>query len=89
MEITEGFLLAMAVVMETAIVMVVLARLLPYRVNRWANVVVGSVPTLAVASSLLVGHVALYYAFFASIEIACTCLIVGYAWRWKGEGSGQ
>jgi hypothetical protein len=25
----------------------------------------------------------LYYLFFAAIEIACTSLIVWYAWHWK------
>lgn len=34
MQVTEGFLLAAALLMETAIVMVVLSRVLGYRANR-------------------------------------------------------
>lgn len=45
--------------------------------------------TVAVASSLTVGHVALYAAFFAAVEIACTVFIVGYAWRWSDVASGS
>ena len=82
LQITEAFLLAAAVLMETAIVMVVLSRVLGYRANRWANIVVGVLHTVAVTSSLTVGSVALYSAFFAVVEIACTVFIVGYAWRW-------
>lgn len=71
--------------METAIAMVLLSRVLEYRANRWANIVIGALQTAAVISSVLVGGTtpALYYIFFATIEIACTSLIVWYAWRWK------
>jgi uncharacterized membrane protein len=82
MQITEGFLLGAAVLMETSMVMVVLSRALPYRANRWANIASGVLNTLVAAGSLTVGHLALYYAFFAAVEIGCTVLIVGYAWRW-------
>jgi hypothetical protein len=83
MQMTEGFLLGAAVLMETAIAMVLLARALPYGVNRWANIVVGVLHTLSVFASLFVGGPpALYYLFFGSIEIACTLLIVWFAVRW-------
>ena len=81
--ITPGMLLGGAVLMETAIAMVLLARVLPYRTNRWANIAAGVLHTVAVASSLMVGSVAIYYAFFATVEIACTLVIVTYAWRWR------
>lgn len=71
--------LAAAVLMETAIAMVVLSRLLRYRANRWANVAAGVLHTVAVAGSM---SLAPYSAFFASIEIACTLFIVWYAWTW-------
>jgi len=83
MQMTEGFLLAAAVLMETAIAMVMLARALPYGVNRWANIVVGVLHTLSVFASMFVGGPpALYYLFFGSIEIVCTLLIVWFAVRW-------
>jgi hypothetical protein len=84
MEVTQGFVLTFAVLMETAIAMVVLARLLPYRANRWVNVAVGAFHTALVAWSLTGGAVNLFYGFFATIEIACTVFIVWYAWRWAG-----
>ena len=82
LEMTQGFLLGAAILMETAIVMVVLSRVLKYRANRWANIIVGVIHTAAVFLSLFVGTPAMYYTFFATIEIACTLLIVWYAWKW-------
>ena len=37
LRITEGFLLGAAILIETAIAMVLLSRVLGYRANRWAN----------------------------------------------------
>ena len=51
-----------------------------YRANRWANVIVGAINTVAVLASLLVAAPALYYLFFATIEIATTLTIIWYAW---------
>ena len=81
-ELTQGFLLGAAILMETAIVMVVLSRVLKYRANRWVNIISGIIHTAAVFLSLFVGTPAMYYTFFATIEIACTLLIVWYAWKW-------
>lgn len=85
LQITQGFLLGSAILMETAIAMVLLSRVLEYRANRWTNIVIGVLHTAAVLVSLFVGGTtpALYYLFFATIEIVCTSLIVWYAWRWK------
>jgi hypothetical protein len=82
---TRGLLLGAAVLVETAIAMVLLARVLEYRLNRWANIIAGVIHTLAVALSLVMGGgtPALYYLFFATIEIACTSFIIWYAWRWR------
>ena len=82
LEMTQGFMLGAAILMETAIVMVVLSRVLKYRANRWANIIAGTIKTAAVFLSLFVGTPAMYYTFFATIEIACTLLIVWYAWKW-------
>jgi uncharacterized membrane protein len=81
---SQGFLLGAAMLMETAIAMVLLSRILKDKANRWANVAVGALQTVAVLSSVLIGITpTLYYLFFAVIEIACTLLIVWYALRWK------
>jgi hypothetical protein len=87
--ITQGFVLVGAILMETAIAMVLLARVLPYRANRWANLIVGVIQTVEVAWSLT-GPVYsnLFYFFFAAIEIACTLFIIWYAWTWPRPDRG-
>ncbi|MGA2531401.1 MAG: DUF6326 family protein [Candidatus Aminicenantales bacterium] len=82
---TEGVMLGWVVLMETAIAMIVLSRILKYRANRWANIIVGVVQTAAVAWTLLGGVPRLYYMVFAAVEIACTVFIVWYAWTWRPQ----
>ncbi len=83
-QITQGFVLVTAILMETAIAMVLLARLFPYGANRWANILAGALHTAFVFWSLLGGSApTLFYAFFATIEMACTLFIVWYAWTWR------
>jgi hypothetical protein len=81
---SHGMMLGAAVFMETAIVMVPLARLLKYRANRWANSLAGLIHTLAVIGSLFVtGRMpASFYIFFACVESVTTSTIVWYAWKW-------
>ncbi|MBN9392358.1 MAG: hypothetical protein J0I20_30255 [Chloroflexi bacterium] len=82
-QITQGFILVFAVLMETAIAMVLLSRILNYTANRWANIIAGVFHTAFVGWSLI-GDTwpNLFYAFFTIIEVACTLFIVWYAWRW-------
>lgn len=81
---TEGSVLGFAILMETAIAMVLLSRVLRYGANRWANIIAGVIHTALVGWSLFSGTPpAPHYLFFASIEIACTLFIIGYAWRWR------
>jgi hypothetical protein len=88
-QMTEGFLLGAAILMETAIAMVLLSRVLKYGINRWANIIVGIIHTLAVSLSLFVGKPTLYYMFFAAMEIPCTLFIVWYAWKWPKQESNN
>ena len=81
--LSQQTLLGAAVLVETAIAMVLLSRVLNYRANRWANIIVGIINTVAVLASLLVATPVLYYAFFGTIEIATTLVIVWYAWTWR------
>ena len=89
LQMTQGFLLGAAILIETAIAMVLLSRVLQYRANRWANMVIGVLHTVAVALSLVIGGgtPAPYYLLIAVIEIACTSLIIWYAWRWKPDAA--
>ena len=82
--ITQGFVLLGAVLLETAIAMVLLSRVLPYRVNRWANIIVAIIQIVANVQSLTGPlYWNLYYALFTAIEIACLLFIVWYAWTWR------
>jgi uncharacterized protein DUF6326 len=74
-----GGLIAGAILMETAIAMVILSWLLNYKVNRWVNIIIGTLNILAVVTG---GH-GLYYVFFATVEVACMLLIIWFAWQWK------
>jgi hypothetical protein len=85
--LSQGTLFGAAVLVETAIVMVPLSRILNYRANRLASIIVGAINTVAVLASLIVATPALYYAFFATIEIATTVVIIWYAWTWHNPES--
>ncbi len=83
-QITQGFLLGAAILMEIPIAMVLLSRVLRYRANRWANIIAGTLMTAVQFSTLFFGSSpTTYYIFFSIIEIACTSLIVWYAWKWR------
>lgn len=82
-QISQGFVLVAALLLEPALAMVLLSRVLRYRANRWANIIVGVLETVYVAFTLFGNTLPnLYYAFYATIEIACTLFIVWYAWTW-------
>jgi Family of unknown function (DUF6326) len=83
LQITQGFLLGSAFLMEIPIAMVVLSHVLARAASRWTNVAAGTVMTLVQIGSLfLAPPVTVYYAFFSAVEIACTASIVWFAWRW-------
>ena len=84
-QVTQGFVLVTAILMETAIAMILLSRVLKYRANRWANIIAGGIHTAFVSWSLFGDTPTLFYVFFAAIEIACTLFIVWYAWRWTEQ----
>jgi len=81
-QLTQGFLLGASIFQEIPIAMVLLSRILKYRANRWANIIAGTIMTVALIVTLFVAVPTLHYVFFSIIEIACTAFIVWYAWRW-------
>ena len=93
-QITQGFVLVTAILMETAIAMVLLSRVLPWRANRWANILSGGFHTLFVGWSLIGETPDGFYLMFAAIEVATTLFIAWYAWKWptpavQGAPAGQ
>ena len=87
-QVTQEFLLAAAIMMEIPFAMIVLSRVLPYRANRWANIIAGSIMITIQIGTMGMGTApTLHYLFYSVVEIACNLLIVWYAWRWRNPES--
>ena len=85
-------LLGSAVLMEIPIAMILACRFLPFRANRLANIVAGSLLTLVNGFLTFVlpltngdfrDPIFPAYAFFATIETVCTLVIIRQAWTWS------
>jgi hypothetical protein len=81
-DMTQEFLLTFAFIMEIPMIMIVLARLLRDKLNRWLNIIAGAVMTFVQVGSLFSGSNTLHYIFFSVVEIATTLFIIWTAWRW-------
>jgi hypothetical protein len=87
MEITQGLLLAVAVLIEIPIAMIFLSRTLKPGANRWANTVAAVITALFVVGG---GSMELpFYAFFAVVEVACMATIVWSVWAQRSPGSAM
>ena len=83
-QMNETFLLGAAIMMEIPFVMILLSRLLIYKINRWTNIIAALIMTIIQISSFFVGtETTLHYSFFSIIKILCTLCIVWYAWTWN------
>jgi Family of unknown function (DUF6326) len=88
---SPGAWLAIAVLMEIPMAMILLSLILKPEASRWANIVAGIIETAAVLLTsfiLPILHLtgtSSYYVFFGVIEVACTSLVIWYAWRWPRE----
>jgi hypothetical protein len=96
--LSQWALLGSAVFMEIPIAMIVASRLLPFRANRLANIIAGSVLTLVNGTVTFVVPLATTlrppafpeYLFFGTIETVCTLVIIWQAWTWSGvEGTSE
>lgn len=68
-----------AIMMEISIVMIILSRVLKYKINRWANIIVAVITIVFVIGG---GSTTPHYIFIAAVEVVCLLLIIGYAWKW-------
>ena len=57
--------------------------MLNYRANRWANIAAATFMTGVQNLDTVHGVPAPYYLYLSIIEITCTVLIVGNAWKWR------
>ncbi len=81
--VTEMLMLIGGVMIEIPILMTVLALLLPYGINRWANVGVGFL-TMAMIVAMNTKP-DLDNVFFMSIQLIALTAIVWIAWRWRAS----
>ena len=88
-DVTQGFLLAAAALVEIPIAMVLLSRVLGQPANRWANIGAGATMTAVQLLSVFAGKPAPYYLFFSVIEVGTTAAIVWLAWKWSSERPGD
>jgi len=86
LHITKEFMLPAAAFMEISIAMVLLSWVLPYGLNRWANILSGLIMTAVIIFTLagtLRAPDMSFYVFFQVIEILSTAVIVWIALTWR------
>ena len=85
MPLNQGFRLAAAILFVLPVFMAYLSLSLPYKTNRWANIIlailffglnlIGELPTYEYA----------YRTFLVIVEMVFLALIVWYAWKWTKQ----
>lgn len=80
--VSPVMLLGAAIFLETAMVMIVLSRVLKYAANRWMNIVIALLQTIGLVASVFVGTPTIFYLFFVVVEVLALLFIVWYAWTW-------
>jgi hypothetical protein len=69
-----------AIMMEISIAMIILSRVLTYRVNRWANIITS---IITIAFVVVGGSSYPHYLFIATVEVICLLFILWNAWKWS------
>jgi uncharacterized protein DUF6326 len=82
--ITQGVLLAIAIVMAIPSLMVFLSLVLKPALNRRLNIVFGVIYTVIMLLTMRPGAWA-FYIFLGVVEVMLTVLIVWHAWTWSRE----
>ena len=81
--VTEMLMLIGGIMIEIPILMTILALLLSYGVNRWANIDVGILTMLMIVAMNLKPD--LDNVFFMGIQLIALIGIVGIAWQWRAS----
>lgn len=78
-QVTDELLLLGGIMLQLPLGMILLSRVLPYRVNRWANVIAAAVTILLV----IVNNTApdLDDMLFVAVELTALLIIIWYAWK--------
>lgn len=75
-EVTQGMLLAFAIILEIPIAMIFLSRVLSNKANRWGNILASVITIAFVVGG---GSLTLHYIFFATVEVLVLVIIIRYA----------
>lgn len=90
-QLTGSTVLLFAVLMEVAIAMILLSRVLAYNANRWAHFIAIPLTILWVVVPALMPSLGettpLSYIFFASVEVVTMVFMFGYVWQWPQPAS--
>ncbi len=76
----EEFMLGAALMYQVPISMIYLSSVLPYKANRWANIISAGLMTTAVIAGR---ETEKPYYVFAAAEIVCMSYIARKAWKWR------
>ena len=81
-QITEELMLLGGIMAEVPISMVLLSRVLKYRINRWANIIAGAITIAMIINN---GVKDLDDIFFTVIEIVALSVVIWCAWKWRRQ----
>jgi len=85
MPLDQGFRLAAAIVFVIPVFMVYLSLTLPYKANRWANIILAILFFGLNLTGELPTHEYAYRTFLVIVEMVFLALIVWYAWTWPEQ----
>lgn len=88
MKITENFLLGFAFIMQIPVIMIVLSKVLAFKLNKYANIIAGIITTSVQAFTVTMGG-SLHYMFFSFFEIVTGLLIIALAVTWRSESDAS
>lgn len=79
----QGSLVITSLLLAIPGIMVFLSVVLPPRLNRWLNILLGALYTLVVLVTIPGSWT--FYIVLSTLEMALTATVVGYAWRWPRQ----
>lgn len=83
-EVSQLFLLGVIILMMISALMIPASLMIPARLNRWTNIIVGSLEIVVLLTGTI-GETWIYYLFATAVEIALIATIVWLAWNWPQQ----
>jgi lipopolysaccharide export LptBFGC system permease protein LptF len=75
-----------AITMTIPVVMIILSLTLPYKANRWANIIVAILFFIYNLSGVITSqYPSAYDIFLITVSLAVNVLTVWYAWKWSKQ----